>query len=281
VALDGGKMRGTADASGNYTFTGVTPGAHKVEASLDGYQQLPAQQVTLVANQNGQAKLDLQPLPPQVSYFNASATTITQGDPVTLSWQVSRAASVSIDPIGSGTYPPTGNVKDTPSANVTYHLKVNGAEVGHPVTVTVNPKPVVHETPKAAEPPAVVKQAPAPAPAGPPDTLTLRPAVNAAKTVYELASRSRNENECKATLTAPYGGALRDLASHWCGSAKSFAVTEKCDQPSGGTADAPTLACDETLVITSKAGVKLPPITLHKTFLFSRNGDAWVVKGWQ
>jgi serine/threonine-protein kinase len=279
ISVDNGQKRGTADASGNAVFTGLTPGAHTVEASLDGYAPLPAQRVTLVANQNGQATLALQPLPPQVVYFNASATTINQDDRVTLSWQVNRAASVTIDPIG-GSYPATGTAQDAPKSSVVYHLKVNGVEAGRPVTVTVNPKPVVQQQAKA-EPPAENKKPEVQTPAGPPDAFTLRPVVNASKTVYEQASHSRNEAECKQILTAPYGGALRNLANRWCGSAKTFVVTERCDAPSGGTADAPTLACDETLVITAKTGEKLPPIPIHKTFLFSRNGDSWVVRGWQ
>lgn len=277
ISLDSGQKRGVADASGNYTFIGLTPGQHTVEASLDGYSA-PAQKVTLTANQNGMANIALQPLPPQVVYFNANPGTVTEGDHLTLSWQVNRAATITIDPIG-GTYPATGTAQDVPKNGVVYHLKANGVELAHTAAITVNPKPVA-QAPKP-EPPQVASSKPAAeAPAGPPDAFVLKTIVNASKTVYEQASRARNEGECKQILTAPYGGALRSLADHWCGSAKTFVVTESCSA-SGGTADAPTLPCDETLVITAKTGEKLPPIRIHKTFLFSKSGDSWVVKGWQ
>jgi serine/threonine protein kinase len=277
ISLDSGQKRAVADASGNYTFVGLTPGQHSVEASLDGYAALPAQKVTLTAGQNSATNLALQPVPPQVVYFNPSSTTIKEDDSVTLSWQVNHASNVTIDPLG-GTYPATGTVQDTPKKNVVYHLKVNGVEVGRAVAVTVNPKPTEKPPVKPVE--TAAKGSESQAPTGPPDGLTLKPIVNASKTVYEQASRARNEAECKQILTAPYGGALRSLADHWCGSAKVFAVTETCSA-SGGTADAPTLPCDETLVITAKTGEKLPPIRIHKTFLFSKSGDSWVVRGWQ
>jgi hypothetical protein len=69
--------------------------------------------------------LEYIPPPVTVNSFITSATTITKGDSVTLSWNVSNAASVSIDQ-GVGTVVHVGSVTVSPSSTTTYRLMAIG-----------------------------------------------------------------------------------------------------------------------------------------------------------
>jgi len=75
---------------------------------------------------------------PIVQSFEASTWTVPQGETVTLSWSVSNASSVSIEP-GIGPVPGEGLIDVTPDATTTYILVASGADstVTANVTVTV------------------------------------------------------------------------------------------------------------------------------------------------
>jgi len=59
--------------------------------------------------------------PPTVKYFAASPTSINQGEGTTLSWDVSGADTIDIQP-EIGTAGPSGSLQLTPGASVTYTL---------------------------------------------------------------------------------------------------------------------------------------------------------------
>ncbi len=59
--------------------------------------------------------------PPSINSFTASPDTIARGEIVTLSWSVSGASSVTIDP-GIGSVPSTGSRQISPIDNTTYTL---------------------------------------------------------------------------------------------------------------------------------------------------------------
>ena len=78
--------------------------------------------------------------PPTVNSFVANATSVTQGDSVTLSWDVSLAAQVTISP-AIGTVSLTGSQSVTPDENTTYVLTATnqaGESISR-VTISVNP----------------------------------------------------------------------------------------------------------------------------------------------
>ena len=106
----------------------------------------------------------------------------------------------------------------------------------------------------------------------------LLPALNAYESVFKQAS-GKNKKDCQGVLNGKYQGKLQDLAKNWCDEAKSFAVSEQCGSV-GGSPDAPTLSCTETLTIQTKSG---DPQTSHpqKTFHFAKNPDGtWGLSGW-
>lgn len=79
---------------------------------------------------------------PTISSFAASPTSINQGDQTTLSWNVSGATTISIQP-DIGTVGPSGSLTLTPNATVTYTLTA-GNDVGNTTSsATVNVTPVV------------------------------------------------------------------------------------------------------------------------------------------
>lgn len=75
---------------------------------------------------------------PVISYFTATPETISPGETVTLSWDVSDATSVAIDPT-VGSTSPSGSVQLSPAASTTYALTATNAagEATDSVTVTV------------------------------------------------------------------------------------------------------------------------------------------------
>ena len=84
------------------------------------------------------------PAAPTVDSFNASATTITAGSPVTMSWSTTNADSVSIDNGGGNGMPADGSVIVNPTTTTTYTLTATGIGIPATDTVTVtvqNPPP--------------------------------------------------------------------------------------------------------------------------------------------
>ncbi len=61
------------------------------------------------------------PPPPIINSFTASPTSLTQGQRTTLSWNVSGATTINIQP-EIGTVGPSGSLQLTPNASVTYTL---------------------------------------------------------------------------------------------------------------------------------------------------------------
>jgi len=78
--------------------------------------------------------------PPAINSFTASPTSITQGQRTTLSWNVSGADTITIQP-EIGTAGPSGSLQLTPGASVTYTLTATnqaGSATGS-VSVAVTP----------------------------------------------------------------------------------------------------------------------------------------------
>lgn len=80
--------------------------------------------------------------PPAVKSFGAEPSTITQGQEAKLSWDVSEATSVTIDP-GIGTVSLSGIQVVSPEVTTTYHLTAanNAGPVSASVVVTVKEPP--------------------------------------------------------------------------------------------------------------------------------------------
>jgi len=83
---------------------------------------------------------------PIIISFSADVTTITEGDSATLSWEVTEATAVTIDP-GIGLVDLTGFISVSPAATTTYTLTATNScgQLLSPstrtamVTITVNP----------------------------------------------------------------------------------------------------------------------------------------------
>jgi serine/threonine-protein kinase len=198
--------------------------------------------------------------------LNASANSIERGQSVTLTWQVNNASSVSIS--GIGQVAPQGTRIVNPGTTTTYNLTANGSALLAEATVDVHePKVAVQQPP--SQPPPVQ-----PSKATGPDRGALEAALAAYKSVFKQASGK----SCKGTLSSAFGGKLGAWA-RWCDSAKSFDVNEQGCQV-GGSADAPTLSCAETLTIYPKDGDPQPTHS-QKVFRFTKGADGnWQVSGW-
>jgi hypothetical protein len=235
---------------------------------LDGFTPVAGQKVNVAVNQNELAPMPLSPLPAKLVYFNSSLATITQGESVMLSWQVSHALTVTIEPL-DGAKPATSTAQVTPDKTTVYHLDANGVRLGE-VKVEVNARP------KAPEPAQVAVQPAAPAAPKLPDFEVLKQAVMAYKSVFVQAS-TKNSKECQALLNGSYQGALRSYSS-WCGNAKQFIADDKCTEAPAGTPEAPTLACNEVITVNTKDGTRASTPTSRKTFHFAKNPDgSWHV----
>lgn len=83
-----------------------------------------------------------QVVPPTINYFYASPASIYQGDSCTLSWTVTGADMVTIEP-GVGAVPASGNRTVSPDATIVYELTANkgSSATSGDTTVTVSAKP--------------------------------------------------------------------------------------------------------------------------------------------
>jgi hypothetical protein len=79
---------------------------------------------------------------PTIDSFAISPTSITQGQQTTLSWNVSGATTVTIQP-GIGSVGSTGSLTLTPAATVTYTLTADNAAGSTASSATLNVTPVV------------------------------------------------------------------------------------------------------------------------------------------
>jgi len=80
--------------------------------------------------------------PPAISSFTASPTSITQGQQTTLSWSVTGATTVNIQP-DIGNQGLTGSLTLTPNATVTYTLTATNDAGSTTGSTTINVTPVV------------------------------------------------------------------------------------------------------------------------------------------
>ncbi len=207
------------------------------------------------------------PVAPPTGSLSASSNSIERGQPVTLNWQVNNASSVSISGVGSG-LGSQGSTTVYPASTTKYQLMANGSTQLQEQTIEVHePKPQV-QTPA----PVVANNTPK-TPEGP-DLKTLQQALNPYKDVFRQAS-NKSTRDCQAVFTRGKLNAWAKL----CDAAKSFDVNEACSQI-GGSPDAPTLACAETVIIHPKDGDPQPTHS-QKTFRFSKGSDGnWQVSGW-
>jgi eukaryotic-like serine/threonine-protein kinase len=235
--------------------------------------QAAAKQAPAPQTQTQQAPA--QPVPvapplPLTGSLKVNTNSIEKGSSVQLAWEVSNASTVSISNYGEG-LGSHGSAPVYPTATTTYELVANGTSLGKQ-TVTVNePKP----QPQAVTPPPVVNT---PArPAGP-DLAALTPALNTYEGLFVQAS-GKSSKECQSILSGKYQGKLHDLAQGWCDAAKRFEAREQGCQV-GGSAEAPTLTCAETLIVYPKDGDP-KPFKSQKTFRLSGKPEGpWQISGW-
>ena len=230
-------------------------------------QQQPQPQATKPATPQPVAPTPQPQAAPQPSgSIAASANSIERGQSVTLNWQVANAGAVSVNEFGG--VAPQGSRTVQPQRTTTFMLYANGSQLLSEVTVEV------HEPRPQAAAPAPVAAAPR-APAMP-DRGQLEAALGAYKGVFQRAS-GKNKKDCQTAFASAFGGKLNGWA-RWCDMAKSFDIAEQCSAV-GGSPDAPTLGCSETLTVRLKDG---DPQQTHaqRVFHFSKGGDGWQITGW-
>jgi hypothetical protein len=268
IAIDGHNV-GSADSSGSYTVQELSGGQHSVDISLDKYQPVN-RTVTIAAGQTLPLSAPLTPVPPPLQpsgTLNVSANSIEKGKSVQLTWDVKNASTVSISNYGDG-LGPRGSVPVYPTATTTYQLTANGTQLDQKTVTVSEPAP----PPVAVEPPAK------PVAPARPDREALEPALNPYKSLFAGAA-AKGSKGCKAALNGAYQGGLSGWAK-WCDDAKSFeASVANCH--AGGSADAPTLTCTETITIHPRDGDP-SQTTATKTFHFAKGQDgSWKISGWQ
>ena len=131
----------------NATSVSITPSVSPSALGLtDHVLVTPQQTTTYVLTATGPGGSATQSVtvtvttqPPQVA-FSASSTSITAGQPITLSWQTSNATSVGIVPsISSSVLPVTGSISGvTPQQTTTYVLTATGPGGNTSQSVIVN-----------------------------------------------------------------------------------------------------------------------------------------------
>jgi hypothetical protein len=144
-------------------------------------------------------------------------------------------------------------------------LIANGTSLGKQTVTVSEPKA---QTP-AFTPPVVVRPDTKPAAPAGPDTSTLVAALGAYKSAFANAS-GKNKKDCQSALSGPFGGKLKGWET-WCDEAKSFDLSEQSCS-AGGSPEAPTLNCAETLTIRLKDGDPQKSSS-QKTFRFAKGSD--------
>jgi len=130
---------GNVPANGTLTVGNITSGReHKLRLSGPG-------------GENNDCKLDVNvqpPPPPACLSFTANPSTITLGEPTTLSWTTSGASAGVVNPGGIQAALPNGSTVVSPTGDTTYNLSlVNavGDSTSCNASVVVNPPPPVCE----------------------------------------------------------------------------------------------------------------------------------------
>ena len=267
IVIDDGQYKGSADGGGNFTVQGLNGGQHSVGISLDRFQSAN-RQITIAGGETQTLAAQLQAITPvavtqPTGSLSANSNSIERGQSVTLTWQVNNASSISISEIGS--VAPQGSRTVFPGKTTTYQLTANGTPLSEQ-TVNVSepaPTPVVVTQPKNPEGP---------------DRAALEQALNAYKSVFARAS-GKSTKDCQSAFNGSYQGKL-NAWGRLCDAAKGFDVSEACTQI-GGSSDAPTLTCAETVIIHPKDGDPHPSRS-QKIFSFGKNSDGtWKISGWQ
>jgi serine/threonine-protein kinase len=243
------------------TGPGIPPPAKQTPATA-AQTQTPAVQTPQVVTPV--------PVAPPTGSLSASPHSIERGQPVTLSWQVSNASTVSISGVGTG-YGSQGSTTVYPASTTKYQLMANGSTLLQEQTVEVRePKPQVQApTPAVANNPPREQQGP--------DLKSLQQALNPYKDVFRQAS-GKSTKECQAAFKGALQGKLKNWAST-CDATKSYDVNEQSCQ-AGGSPDAPTLTCVETVILHPKDGDP-HPFSGQRTFRFTKSQDGnWQVSGW-
>ena len=210
------------------------------------------------------------PAAPPTGSLSSSATSIERGQPVTLTWQVNNASAISISGVGTG-LGSQGSTTVYPASTTKYQLVANGSTLLQEQTVEVHEPKLQVQT----SAPVVANNLPK-APEGP-DLKTLQQALNSYKDVFRQAS-GKSTKDCQAVFNNAFQGKLKAWARN-CDAAKSFEVSEQSCQ-AGGSPDAPTLTCAQTVIIHPKDGdpFKSPG---QPTFHFAKGQDGnWQVSGW-
>jgi serine/threonine-protein kinase len=194
-------------------------------------------------------------LPPKVVKFEISPNPIESGHSATLAWQVENASSVEISELG--TVPPSGTQNVSPSRPTVYKLSANGSPLSQ-ASLDVREAREVHEPPKIQLPPKDVLEA------------ALRASYDS---VFTRAS-GKSTRDCQGVFNGAFAGKLHDYAP-WCSSAKAFAANHQCGAV-GGSPEAPTLACSETVTVQPKDGDP-QQFRSQKTFHFTNGESGWTV----
>jgi hypothetical protein len=268
VSVDGHRM-GAANVSGSYTVQGLSRGQHSIDISLDNFQSA-SRQISITAGQTQTLSMQLQavvnaaPAHP-TGYLSVSTNSIERGQSVTLTWQVNNASSVSISELGA--VAPQGSRTVNPEKSTKFELVVNGS----------TPLAEQYVDVRELKPQAMAANISTSAQSAGPNRASLEPAIIAYKNLIAKAP-GKNSKNCKTVLTGAYQGKLQALA-RWCDSAKGFEVSEQCTQV-GGSPDAPTLTCSESLAINPKDG-DTQVVNSQKTFRFTKNSEGnWQISGW-
>lgn len=126
----------------------TTPGNHHVEVTHEGFISASTS-FSANAGERPRITVDLKPipkLPPVITSFSASPTSIQQGQSTQLQWKVQNAAQVTIDH-DIGDVSSEGSKLVNPASSTTYTLtaKGEGGELTQsvPITVIPLPKPVI------------------------------------------------------------------------------------------------------------------------------------------
>lgn len=210
------------------------------------------------------------PVAPPTGSLSASPNSIERGQPVTLTWQVNNASTVSISGVGTG-LGPQGSQAVYPASTTKYQLMANGSTLLQEQTVEV------HEPKQQVQAPAPVMANNPPKAQEGPDLKSLQQALNPYKSVFTQAS-GKSTKDCQAVFNNAYQGKLKAWARN-CDAAKSFEVNEQSCQ-AGGSPDAPTLTCAQTVIIHPKDGDPFKS-SGQPSFHFTKSQDgSWQVSGW-
>jgi serine/threonine-protein kinase len=290
VAGASGTLRANVDSvqrGSSFTLIWETQNAKSLQisgvgpvASPSGSRQItPTGPTTYVLTSNGQelAKYAIQvtepPPPVKVAMFEVSPRSITAGESVNVTWHIENATSVQIPGLGPGNQAAQGTMNVPLTKTTTFQLVVNGQPLAQQSVE-------VHE----AAPPSQ-KLGDAGGAGGTRPTLMTAEDLKPALRTYQSLLHSAPGKNCKeilagAKLNATAQNTLNELARNWCSEAKSFTVEEKCAAQPGGSADAPTLSCQETIQVRPKDGESFP-IVAQKVFQLKKTSEGhYKLSGW-